>query len=149
MVAGISQRPAASRALPHVTGESLRGSATTTKLTPLAFKVMVASGAISTRRQAAVFPKARFAGGMALLATAAALIFAGGLRSLETPMGKVAQARATALSVDAVGQREAAASVLATEQLTMLPGLASPTGEIARQDRFEIDRFIRLGSSAR
>jgi hypothetical protein len=55
-------------AFPKFKGESRRLTAAPTKLTPLAGKVMVASGALSTRRKVATFRIGRIAGPMALVA---------------------------------------------------------------------------------
>lgn len=149
MIARMSQASATRRALPHVTGASHRCKAAPTKLTPLAVNIMLASGALSTRRQAAVLPKARFAGAMALLATAAALFFAGAFNSTQSPIGQVPQAQATGLSAAVADQRETLAPDRQPEGRAAQPDPASAAGVVSPQDRFEIDRFIRLGAATR
>lgn len=66
---------AAVSAPPYIEGEIRRFTSAPTKLTPLAGKMMLASGALSTRRKVPSFRIVPIAGPMALVAMAAAYFF--------------------------------------------------------------------------
>ena len=149
MTATIAPSPAAIHALLHVDGESRRVKASPTKLTPLAGKIMAASGALTTRRKAASFPRGRVIGGMALLATAAAFFLAGAPASVQTQKAEVLQIAAPAFTVGVSDPQQAMAAERRPEARAEPADLASAAGRIADQDRFEIDRFIRLDAAVR
>lgn len=143
---------AAIRALPYVEGESRRFAAAPTKLTPLAGKVMLASGALSTRRKVASFRILRIAGPIASAATVAmvAAHFLGSdPASVQTQKAEMIRSETPHLTVCIVDQARAMAAVCPQETRAELPDLAAAAGVFDRQDRFEIDRFIRLGSAVR
>lgn len=140
---------AAIRALPYVKGESRRLAATPTKLTPLASKVMVASGALSTPRKIAGFPMVRIAGLMALAAMVAAYSLVGDPNSVETQKAEMTRSETTPFAVCVLDQRDAMAAECPQETRARLPDLASAADDVERQDRLEIDRFIRLSSAIR
>ena len=146
MTARIAHQPAAIRALPHVGGISHRFKTAPTKLTPLAGKIMLASGALSTRRKAAGFQTGRIFGAMALLAVTTAIFLGGGLSIVRTPTVEVP---GVAFAVGVVDKRDALAAKGRTETRAELPDLPSPAGTVRGQDRFEIDRFLRLGGASR
>jgi len=54
-----------------------------------------------------------------------------------------------ALAVGVVDKRDALATTGRTETRAELPDLPSPAGTVEGQDRFEIDRFLRLGGASR
>jgi hypothetical protein len=149
MTATIAPSPAAIRALLYVDGESRRVKASPTKLTPLAGKIMAASGALTTRRKAASYPRGRIIGGMALLAMTAAFFLAGGPASVQTQTAAVLRVEASALAAGVVGPQQAMAAERRPEARAEPADLASAAGRIADQDRFEIERFIRLGAAVR
>lgn len=140
---------AAIRALPYVKGESRRSAATPTKLTPLAGKVMVASGALSTPRKVASLPMVRIAGLIALVAMAAAYFLGSGSNSVQTQKAEMTRSETPPVAVCVLDQREAIATERRQETRAELTDLASAAGDVERQDRREIDRFIRLSSAAR
>jgi hypothetical protein len=140
---------AAIGALPYVNGESRRIAAAPTKLTPLAGKVMVASGALSTPSKIASFPIVRIAALLALVAMAAAYFLSNGPSSAQTLKAEMTRSEARPVAVCVLDQREAAATEREQETRAGLPYLASAAGVFERQDRFEIDRFIRLSSAVR
>ena len=139
---------AAISAFPYVKGESRRFTAAPTKLTPLAGKVMVASGALSTRRKVASFRISRIAGLMALVAMAAAYFLGSDPISVQTQKAEMTRSEAPPGTVCPVDQAEIMRAVCRQETRAELPDLASAAGVVDRQDRFEIDRFIRLSSAA-
>lgn len=138
---------AAISALPYVEGKSRRFTGAPTKLTPLAGKVMLASGALSTRRKVPSFRIIRIAGLMALVAMAAAYFLAGRPTDVQTQEAETTHSEAPPLSVCVVDQAEAMAAMCRQETRAELLGPASAAGVIGHQDRFEIDRFIRLSSA--
>lgn len=149
MTTTIAPAPAAIHALPYVNGESYRFKAAPTKLTPLAGKVMLASGALSTRRKRAIFPMGRTVAAMALLAMTAMFFLGGGANSVRTQIVKVPPVEGLALTVGVVDQRHVAAIEHRPEIRAELIDLAPAAGVLAGQDRFEIDRFIRLSATVR
>jgi hypothetical protein len=149
MTAQIAHQPAAIRALPHVGGMSRRFKTSPTKLTPLAGKIMLASGALSTRRKAAGFQTGRIFGAMALLAVTTSIFLGGGLSIVRTPTVAVPVVEAPALAVGVVDKQDALAAKGRTETRAELPDLPSPAGTVEGQDRFEIDRFLRRGGASR
>ena len=140
---------AAISALPYVEGESRRFAAAPTKLTPLAGKIMLASGALSTRRKVPSFRIIHIAGLMALVAMAAAYFLGSGPASVQTQKAEMIRSDAPPFTVCIMDQAGAMAAVCRLETRAELPDLASAAGVVERQDRFEIDRFIRLSSAVR
>lgn len=135
-------------ALPYVEGESRRFAAAPTKLTPLAGKVMLASGALSTRRKVAPIPIVRIVGMMALMALA--YFIASGPNSVQTQHMDTTRSQAlAAATVWDVDQRKTIATKRGPETRGELLDLPSTADDVERQDRFEIDRFIRLSAAVR
>ena len=141
--------PAAIRALPFVKGESRRSAATPTKLTPLAGKIMVASGALSMRRKVVSFPMGRIAGLIALVVMVGAYFLVGDLKTVETQKAEMTRSETPPFAVCVLGQQEAMAAECLQEARARLPDPASAANDVERQDRLEIDRFIRLSSAVR
>jgi len=143
----------ATRALPYVNGESRRFKADPTKLTPLAGKVMMASGALSTRRRDAVsFPMGRIVGAMALVAAMAAVFLGGSPNNGQTQVAAAPGVETQTLVAGIVDRREPAAAERQPEMRAETPALSELTpaaGVVEGQDRFEIDRFFRLDAAAR
>lgn len=135
-------------ALPYVEGQSHRFTAAPTKLTPLAGKVMLASGALSTPRRVARFPMIRTGGMMVLVALACFIV--SGPNNVQTQQaertGSQAPAAATVCVVD---QQKAMATERGPTTRAELPDLAPAAGDAERQDRFEIERFTRPSFAAR
>jgi hypothetical protein len=133
------------RPLPYTGGESTRFKAEPTRLTPLAGKIMMASGALSTRRHAVSLPMGRIFGAMALLGLSAAFFLIDGQHSntAQTQAAIHAPADAQLLSVGLFENAEP----IAREQPAALERYAPGAGaEIDSQDQFEIARFIRLSA---
>jgi hypothetical protein len=140
---------AAIRALPYVKGESRRSAATPTKLTPLAGQVMVASGALSTPRKVASFPMLRIAGLIVLVVIVGAYFLVGDPNSVETQKAEMTRSEISTFEVCVLGQQRAMAAECPQEARARLPDPASAANDVERQDRLEIDRFIRLRSAVR
>lgn len=144
---------AAIRALPYVEGESRRFAAAPTRLTPLAGKIMLASGTLSTRRKVASFRLVRIAGpiaSVAMAAMAAAYFFLGsGPAGVQTQKAEMIHSRATPFTLCIVDQTRGIAATCRQEPPAEPPDVAPAAAVVDRQDRFEIDRFIRLSSAAR
>ena len=142
--------PGAVRALPYTGGESVRFKAEPTRLTPLAGKVMMASGALSTRRHIVSVPMGRIAGALVLLGLSALFFLYEGPPSnkAQTQVAIHAPADAQLLSVGLFENAEPIArEQVARDQAAALERAAPGAGpEIDSQDRFEIARFIRLSA---
>lgn len=110
---------------------------------------MVASGALSTPRKVASFPMVRVAGLMVLVAMAAGYYLGGGPASVQTQKSETTRSGAPPILLCAEDQAEAMAAMCRQETRAELLDLASAAGVVERQDRFEIDRFIRLSSAVR
>ena len=140
---------AAISALPYVEGKSRRFTGAPTKLTPLAGKVMLASGALSTRRKVPSFRIIRIAGLMALVAMAATYFLGSVPTSVQTQEAETTHSEAPPVPVCVADRAGATAAMCRQETRAELLDLASAAGVVERQDRFEIDRFIRLSSAVR
>ena len=105
---------------------------------------MLASGAVSTRRKDNGLSKSRIVGAMALLVASTVLFLARGPSIVQTQIvtGGV-PAETPALTGSAVDKRGSLVTKDRTETHAELPNLPSASEAVERQDRFEVDRFIR------
>jgi len=137
--------PATIRALPYTGGDSTRFKAEPTRLTPLAGKIMMASGALSTRRRVVSVPLGRIAGAIAFLGLSAAFFLFDGQQPNRARMEALAPA---------AGETQPLPVILFVENPEPIEQRAAGTerdaadavAAIDSQDRFEIARFIRLSA---